>query len=60
MRVRLLKSYTLNTGKKLAIGQVVPRRRIEAEQMINDGIAVSYEGSFPPKKMKSELFKPKK
>jgi len=50
--VRLLKSYTLNTGKKLPKGQVFRRRRLEASDMIKQGIAELYTGTFPPKKMK--------
>lgn len=59
MNVRLLKSYTLNTGKKLAVGQVVNRMRKEAETMVKDGIAEVYSGQLPPKKKKTNLFKPK-
>ena len=59
MIVRLLKAYVLNTGKKIPAGQVFPRERKEAERMIKDKIAEPYTGKFPPKKMKTELFKPK-
>lgn len=59
MRVRLLKSYTLNNGKKLCIGYVVPRRRIEATMMIENKIAEEYNGPIPPKKIKTDFFKPK-
>lgn len=53
--IRLLKGYTLNTGKKLPVGQVFRRERKEAEQMIILGIAEVYQGPFPPKKMKINL-----
>lgn len=59
MMVRLLKSYVLNNGKKLPLGQVFRRRRIEAEEMIKNGVAEPYKGPLPPKKMKTNLFKPK-
>jgi hypothetical protein len=57
--VRLLKSYTLNTGKKIPRGQVFRRKRLEAEQMIKQGIAELYTGPFPPQKMKTNFFKSK-
>jgi len=59
MMVRLLKSWTMNTGKKLAKGQVTNRMRKEAEQLIKSGIAEEYKGGFPPKQMKTDFFKPK-
>lgn len=57
--IRLLKGYTLNTGKKLPIGQVFRRGRKEAEEMIKQGVAEAYNGPIPPKKMKTNFFKPK-
>lgn len=57
--VRLLKSYTLNTGKKQPIGKIFRRERKEAKMMIENGIAELYEGPFPPEKMKTSFFKPK-
>lgn len=59
MIVRLLKGYTLNTGKKMPIGKVFRRERKEAEIMIKNNIAERYEGPYPPKKMKIDFFKPK-
>lgn len=59
MIVQLLKAYTLNTGKKLPRGKVFNRMRKEAEMMIENKIAVKYEGTFPPKKQKTDFFKPK-
>jgi len=55
--IRLLKSYTLNTGKKMPIGKIFRRERKEAKQMIENKIAEVYTGPFPPKKMKTNFFK---
>jgi hypothetical protein len=55
MIIRLLKSYTLNTGKKCEIGKVFRRMPKEAKQMIEQGIAEAYVGPFPPQKMKINL-----
>lgn len=59
MIVRLHKGYKTETGKYLPIGKVTRRRRKEAEQMIKEKIAEEYRGPFPPKKMKTNFFKPK-
>ena len=59
-RVRLLRSYiTPDHGKFHPIGSVLRRTRKEAKQMIENKIAVEYNGPLPPKKMKTEIFKPK-
>ena len=55
MLVRLLKSYTLNTGKKLCVGYVFRRTDSEGRKMIENNIAEEYKGPFPPKKMKLNL-----
>jgi hypothetical protein len=60
MIIRLLKGYTLNTGKRMPIGKVFRRERKEAQMMIENNIAVEYSGPFPPKKIKTDFFKPKK
>ena len=57
--VRFLKSYVTNAGKKLPMGQVCRRDRREAKILIEQGIAEVYSGPFPPKKMKTNFFKPK-
>lgn len=59
MIVRILKSYELKSGKRLPIGKVTRRERKEAKQMIENKIAEPYAGPFPPKKMKTNFFKPK-
>lgn len=59
MWIRLLKSYTMNTGKKLNVGKVLNVRRAEGEKLIKDRTAESYDGVFPPKKVKTDFFKPK-
>jgi hypothetical protein len=61
MIVRLLKSYTVVRSTrvvKFPIGKVMPRGRKEAERMIKENIAVEYSGPFPPRKMKTNFFKP--
>lgn len=55
MIIRLLKSYVLNTGKRMPVGKVFRRERKEAHKMIEDKIAEEYKGPFPPKKMKINL-----
>ena len=57
--IRLLRSYTLDTGKKMPMGYVFPRGWKEAKQMIENNIAELYTGPFPPKKMKTNFFKSK-
>ena len=58
--IRLLKSYTLNTGKKMPIGKIFRRQRKEAQYMIENKIAEVYTGSHSPKKkMKTNFFKSK-
>lgn len=49
----------MNTGKKLPKAQVVNRMRKEAEQLIKSGIAEEYKEGMPPKKIKTDFFKPK-
>jgi hypothetical protein len=59
MIVRLLRAYRLNTGKLMPVGSVFNRMPKEALRMINYKIAEEYKGKYPPKKMKTEIFKPK-
>lgn len=59
MWIRLLKSYTMNTGKKLSVGRVLNVRRLQAEKLLKEKTAEEYTGNFPPKKIKTEFFKPK-
>lgn len=59
--VRLIKSYvTPDHGKKHPVGKVLRRTRKEAKLMIEQNIAVAFNGPYPVEKMKTELFKPKK
>lgn len=53
--VRLLRPYTLNTGKRIKPGKVFSRERKEALRMIENNIAIEYKGPFPPKPMKFNL-----
>lgn len=57
--VRFLKGYVSGNGKKLFVGQVCRRSRREAKKLIENKIAEVYNGPFPPKKMKTNFFKPK-
>lgn len=59
MWIRLLKSHTMNTGKKLSVGKVLNVRHLEGEKLIKDKTAEAYDGVFPPKKVKTDFFKPK-
>lgn len=54
MMIQLLKSYTVR-GKKVPPGKVFRRRDREAERMIEERIAIQYNGPYPPKKMKINL-----
>lgn len=62
MIIRLLKAYTLNTGKKWPRGKVFRRARKEAAQMIEDKIAEEYNGplrhTMRTKDKMKNLFKP--
>lgn len=64
MIVRLLKSYTLNTGRVMKVGKIFNRKRTEALQMIENKIAEEYKGPIHHElrakhKMKTDFFKPK-
>lgn len=59
MKIRLLKKWD-NKGKCYAIGTTLEVADPKAKELINDRIAESYNGPYPPKeKMKTEFFKPK-
>ena len=58
MIVRFLKSYQTE-HKALPRGKVTRRKRKEAQMLIENKIAEEYKGPFPPKLMKTDLFKPK-
>lgn len=61
MWVRLLRSWTNEQGKKLPIARAINFTRDKARRLISEGIAEEYtEGKFPPDKIKTEFFKPKK
>lgn len=59
MWVRLLKSYVKENGKRLPVGKVVQFLNPKAEGLIRSGHAIEYTGPMPPKKMKTDFFKPK-
>jgi hypothetical protein len=50
----------MKTGKKLPVGRVFNVISSIGKNLIGEDIAVPYGGEFPPKKMKTEFFKPKK
>jgi endonuclease YncB( thermonuclease family) len=56
--VRLKKSYILN-NKKRPVGRCLRVTSDKAKEMVNEGIADLYDGPIPPKKIKTEFFKPK-
>lgn len=63
MIIRLLKSYTLNTGKKLPIGKIFRIERKHGEKLISEHTAEKYEGPIlhemkTKHKMKTNFFKP--
>ena len=58
MRVRLLKSWS-NSMMKWPIGQVLNVSDGFGRRLIEKGIGIEYSGKMPPKKMKTNLFKPK-
>jgi hypothetical protein len=60
MWIRLKQSYTTKAGKKLPVGRVFNVISSIAKPLINEGIAEPYNGVMPPKKMKTEFFKPKR
>lgn len=57
--IRLIKSHTLFTGKKLPVGKLIKVDKSYAKERIDEGVAVLYIGPLPPHKMKTEFFKPK-
>lgn len=59
MIIQLKKAYKLKSGRIMPRGKVFNRMRKEAQEMIQKEIAEEYVGPYPPKKMKSEIFKPK-
>jgi hypothetical protein len=61
MWIRLLKSYTIDNGKKLPIGTIFNKLNYQARALIEQEIAEEYSGSrMNPVKAKTELFKPTK
>lgn len=58
--VRLKKSHVINTGKKLPIGKTMKFDLDYSRKLIDNGDAELYEGPLPPRKMKTDFFKPKK
>lgn len=56
--IRLLKSHIVN-GKKLPIGQTFKVDNEYASKILKTGRAELYTGPLPPKKMKTDFFKPK-
>jgi hypothetical protein len=60
MWIRLQQSYTTKAGKKLPVGRVFNVISSIGKQLISEDIAEPYNGVMPPKKMKTEFFKPKK
>lgn len=58
MWVRLIKGCEVG-GKKYPIGRVLNVIPEIARRLKEDSKAQEYIGSFPPKKMKTDFFKPK-
>jgi hypothetical protein len=56
--IRLQKSHEFNK-KKYPVGQVLNVSTPIAKEMVEEGKADYYKGQLPPKKMKTEFFKPK-
>jgi len=59
MWIRLLKSHTIFNGKKLPMGRVLRVTKEYGEPLIESKTAEVYSGSLPPKKIKTDFFKPK-
>ena len=57
--IRLLKSHVNCAGRKIPMGTVYRKRDKEAKELIELNIAEEYKGPYPPKKMKTNFFKPK-
>lgn len=57
--IRLLKSHMVN-GKRLPIGQVFKVDNDYMTRILNTGDAELYIGPLPPRKMKTDFFKPNK
>lgn len=58
MWVRFKRSHIIK-GKRFCIGRVLKVTNDYADDLINAGLAEEYKGSFPPKKLKTDFFKPK-
>lgn len=59
MMIRLLKSHINANGRRIPMGTVYRKADKEAKELIKQNIAEEYKGVFPPKKMKTNFFKPK-
>jgi hypothetical protein len=59
MRVRLLRSWINTQGKKYPIGQYLDVDRTLGKKLLAERYAVEDNAQYPPKKVKSDLFKPK-
>lgn len=56
MRVQLIRRW-----REWPVGRVIEVFDTKAKELLEEGIAVRYEGDYPPsKKLKTELFNPKK
>ena len=58
MRVRLLKSH-VTPHARYVLGTVLNYSKGPALRLIAEGKAEKYNGVYPPKKMKTDFFKPK-
>lgn len=59
MRVRLRRSWTNEQGRKYPIGTVLQVFPTLGKELVNNGTAVDYNGEYPPRKEKTNFFKPK-
>ena len=58
--VKLTKSYTTSTGKKLPIGTIINVSRANYKRLMDTRSAEHYNGDLPPKKKtETNFFKPK-
>lgn len=59
MWVRLIKAHEIHTGERLPIGHLLNCTCGYGKDLIENKAAEAYNGPRPPRKIKTDFFKPK-
>lgn len=63
-KIRLLKSWVTETGKKIKMGTIMGATKDKMDELVNNGTAEEYTGKYQhvltrAQKLKTDFFKPK-